>query len=415
MKMMTMTNTGKDDDDEEDDDMNIGFLFESYQPTIIKRFQWNIKKNKSKKKKRQQTVTTTCTTEESATTTTTTAAAISTATTAPDDNDNDSEIIVIAHVALHVVDDIPGSVQSGHYLWNGAPTLCDLFIYNQRHYQQQRHMPPPTSILELGCGCGLVSLTLLQIYSTTLERVVLTDHDPTVLQRARDNYELTTKQDWRSSYLKNGISSNSSSSSCSSSDNNNNNNNSSNNEQFQLSLAERLDEIDVSFELLEWGSSNKKNSQMKNDNIKNTKFDWIVGSDLIYCKEVVVPLFETVVQYLKMKRRPTNDDDDSDNFLDDNDGDSSTSNHSSGSGGRFYLSQSFVYDDETEEEINKVMEVYHVERIIHVDTLLSSSSSTTATPNTTEHQRIIELGEDVTTALEYDYDDGVRIQEFRFQ
>jgi len=43
----------------------------------------------------------------------------------------------------------------------------------------------------LGAGCALLSLTALQLWHDSLQCVVVTDHDPGALERAKDNRETT--------------------------------------------------------------------------------------------------------------------------------------------------------------------------------------------------------------------------------
>jgi predicted nicotinamide N-methyase len=64
----------------------------------------------------------------------------------------------IVKVALNVVDQVPGAVQSGHYLWPAAPTLA--------RYLLQLPLLQPTAVLELGAGCALASVTALQVFDS---------------------------------------------------------------------------------------------------------------------------------------------------------------------------------------------------------------------------------------------------------
>jgi predicted nicotinamide N-methyase len=107
--------------------------------------------------------------------------------------------------------------------------------------------PPPETALELGAGCGLVSLVALQVYD--LKQLVLTDHDPTTLQRAQLNYQATCRQ-----------------------------------------LAQRPETV-VAFELLTWGDEPAAKELLASESVK---FDLIFGSDLIYDASVVTPLLKTV-------------------------------------------------------------------------------------------------------------------------
>lgn len=200
-------------------------------------------------------------------------------------------------VALHVVDEDPGAVQSGHYLWPGAPALAE--------YLLQRCSLQPTAVLELGAGCALASITALQVFPT-VQYLVATDHDPGTLERAERNHDATLE------YL--------------------------GNERF----AERLLVVPVRFESLSWGDECGASEILQDLQTyqPNQKFDLVLGSDLIYDKDVVEPLF-TTVSLLMAK------------------------------GGTFLLSQSFVYDDATEDNIDRLCSIHGLTRTLITDNLFS--------------------------------------------
>jgi predicted nicotinamide N-methyase len=224
------------------------------------------------------------------------------------------------HIALKVVDDEPGAVQSGHYLWPAAHSLCEYLV--QKNNVSER----PTTILELGAGCALVSLVALQLYKDKLQCLVVTDHDPGTLERARDNHETTLEELYERAAT----------------------------EDEQLSIINELGSIPVKTESLEWGEEKdwKKlqeilkqcNHVEKEKASSSCFFDLILGSDLIYCLEVVEPLLLTASKLLS--------------------GD-----------GTFYLSQSFVYDMATEEEMDKVCQTFGLTREILVDDLSAQQKS----------------------------------------
>jgi predicted nicotinamide N-methyase len=89
------------------------------------------------------------------------------------------------YAALNVVDKDPGAVQSGHYLWPAAPALVKYLVSEKSSL---------SSIVKLGAGCALASLVALQLFSNTLSCVIVTDHDPGALQRARENCTSTLEQ-----------------------------------------------------------------------------------------------------------------------------------------------------------------------------------------------------------------------------
>ena len=200
-------------------------------------------------------------------------------------------------IALHVVDEDPGAVQSGHYLWPGAPALAE--------YLLQRSSLQPAAVLELGAGCALASITALQVFPS-IQYLVATDHDPGTLERAEGNHDATLE------YL--------------------------GDERF----AERLLIVPVRFHSLSWGDkvgASDLLSDLQNHQ-PNKKFDMVLGSDLIYDKDVVEPLFTTVS--LVMEK-----------------------------GGRFLLSQSFVYDDATEGLIERLCVIHGLIRTLISDNLSS--------------------------------------------
>lgn len=208
------------------------------------------------------------------------------------------------YLAISSIDDTPGAVQSGHYLWPGAPALA-------KHLVENETTARPVSIVELGAGCALASLVALQLFADSLNCVVVTDHDPGTLERAHENRDSTLErlQEKRCDYF-----------------------------------VEKVMSIPFLDESLTWGdeSDAKKLLDVLQTTTKTADalFDWVLGSDLIYCKQVVAPLLRAA-SFL-MKR---------------------------GDGCQFLLSQSFPYDDETEDEINATTQKNGLQRTILLDTL----------------------------------------------
>jgi predicted nicotinamide N-methyase len=204
-------------------------------------------------------------------------------------------------LALNVVDNEPGAVQSGHYLWPGALALGE--------YLLERSSLQPKTVLELGSGCALVSLTALQVFSS-IQYLVITDHDPGTLQRAKDNHNATLE------YLDDD------------------------------SLVRRILHVPTQFEIMVWGDLEAAMgiaSNLKHD-VSLEKFDLILGSDLIYDRDVVRPLLQTVSYMLEAN-------------------------------GIFLLSQSFIYDDTTERNIDELCSQLKLKRIIlHDDLCLDGGS-----------------------------------------
>jgi predicted nicotinamide N-methyase len=205
------------------------------------------------------------------------------------------------YVALNVVDKEPGAVQSGHYLWPAAPALA-------RHLMDEKSSL--SSIVELGAGCALASLVALQLFSNSLSCVIVTDHDPGTLQRARDNRTSTLEE------LQ---------------------------EKCGTAAVEKISSIPVLFEALSWGD--KDGAKQLLDLLKSTThmtkaFDWILGSDLIYCQEVVEPLLRTASLLLDKTMYS-----------------------------KFLLAQSFPFDDKTEQEIDTTCDKLGLQRTMLLDTL----------------------------------------------
>ena len=205
-------------------------------------------------------------------------------------------------VALSVVDDYPGALQSGHYLWPAAPALAQHLL---------NETSGPTSIVELGAGCALASLAALQLFAEgSLKCIVATDHDPGTLKRARDNRDSTLEE------LR---------------------------DRHGIEFAEKISSIPVLFESLSWGDKNGAKDLL--DSLQTTTdttkaFDLVLGSDLIYCEEVVEPLLMTA------------------SFLLDK-----------GESSKFLLSQSFGYDEKTEQAIDKTCKTLRLERTVLLDSL----------------------------------------------
>lgn len=199
-------------------------------------------------------------------------------------------------VNIEFIDDDPGAVQSGHYLWPASSALSqyivDQYCSISKQQQQQQFMLPSAhstqSMIELGAGCGLVSLVALQIF-TNIKYGVITDHDPGTLQRAKDNYEATFNDSMGAEYKKED---------------------------------RRIEFID-----LEWGDTKSANNLIQHSLSSASGFDLVLGSDLIYCREVVYPLLLTASCLMKSNSKNNNDS-------------------------KFLLSQSFSYDDDTEKEID---------------------------------------------------------------
>ena len=90
----------------------------------------------------------------------------------------------LLEVRLMCIDDDPGFVQSGHYIWPAASTMATfLAAHWDRDYPADASRPLPT-VVELGAGCGLAGLAAMHLGAS---EVVFTDHDPKTLDLIREN------------------------------------------------------------------------------------------------------------------------------------------------------------------------------------------------------------------------------------
>lgn len=291
---LSITQETSSERDSDDCYADVGFMFEGCQPSTLKRFQWVRPTNGEEKE------------------------------------DGTASVKPEVRIALHVVDEEPGALQSGHYLWPAAPMMAQ-FLVDLSHVSQWEK---PKNIMELGAGCALVSLTALQIMHESLHCIVITDHDPGTLERARDNYE-TTLEDLLES---------------------------TESDEEQLDCINGISSIPVLFESLAWGNNEDVAQRVAsaaaehsypllsliesvvslpvnpNYNMDRNIFDLMLGSDLIYCREVVEPLLQTVSYLMSTD-------------------------------GSFLLSQSSRFDDEIEQSIDEACQALNLERTILWDTL----------------------------------------------
>jgi len=235
------------------------------------------------------------------------------------------------HVALHVVDDEPGAVQSGHYLWPAAPALCEYLVKNAATIRTPAKLDGAEedllasgngklrSVVELGAGTALVAIVALQMFWKDLDCVFVTDHDPGTLEKAKNNHETTMEELYDQATT----------------------------EEDQSVVLNEISAVPFYFEELKWGvEAEIKRLQHKiHGRLETPQVDMIVGSDLIYCFENVDPLLLTVSKLLDRGQ------------------------------GVFLLSQSFAYDEETEQQIDLMSAKLGLERIVHADTLGSKGGS----------------------------------------
>jgi predicted nicotinamide N-methyase len=214
-------------------------------------------------------------------------------------------------ITLSIADDNPGAVISGHYLWPAAELLAKYLMTKETAWQ-------PGSVVELGAGCALASLAALQIWHGSLQCVVVTDHDPGTLERACDNHETTLQEVLDASASEDDLN----------------------------AAINNLVSIPVSFECLDWGSGKEQAEALdaireivqEHTTQNQIRFDMVLGSDLIYCFDIVEPLMTTAADLLAVT-------DDS----------------------VFVLTQSFLYEEATEEEIDRVCANLKLERSLISD------------------------------------------------
>lgn len=203
-------------------------------------------------------------------------------------------------ICLHVADEEPGNIQSGQYLWPAANLLAEYIVRNQESLAVE-------SVVELGCGCGLASLTSLQVWKETIQYLVMTDHDPNVLARARDNLETTIQRLIENADTDDELN----------------------------TLINSVASIPVDFESLEWGDVETGDSILRNGLLDHTErgtAHLVLGSDVVYCVQAVGPLLRSASQLMDPVK------------------------------GRFWLAQSMPYNTEIEAALNNISGVLGLKR-----------------------------------------------------
>ena len=163
-----------------------------------------------------------------------------------------------------LLNDLPGHVQSGQYLWPAAAFTGRFLLDNWSTLNAE-------TVVELGAGVGLAGLVASKLPGT--KGVVLTDYDHGSLQLLNDNVELNRS---------------------------------------------REDTCEIGVEFLEWGKTLKRvnncisSSKNSSDEISiinshddyefkkasssssiGETFSLVLGTDLLYCTEIVRPLFKS--------------------------------------------------------------------------------------------------------------------------
>jgi Lysine methyltransferase len=359
VRVVNHNNNNNDEDDSDDYFADVGFMFESQQPVRLEKFQWNIPE-RGNNIKEDIILRNDCGNDHSDD-------RIPTRTTKQ----------ATVQIALHVADDHPGAVQSGHYLWPAATMLSEYLIhhYNFSNDSNDNHpvndRPEINTVIELGAGCAMVSFVALQLWKETLQCICITDHDPSTLVRAQDNYETTMQLLFNNDTCLGNVKQNDDETALHGTGSADDDDDDDNCDEQLNDIINTITNIPVLFESLKWGDRNavekllyqtlperlplnilfpsekhrvtdNHNNQTLTTEKNHHHFDIVLGSDLIYCMEVVRPLFTTAVQLM---RSIENED-----------------SHS-----YFILAQSFVYDTSTENEIDDMCVEFQLHRKIVID------------------------------------------------
>lgn len=226
--------------------------------------------------------------------------------------DTDGEMDV--RISLYIIDDDPGHVQSGQYLW---PAALSLSSYLMQHWSEISTSPPVQHkspvIVELGSGVGMCGIFLAKYFellsskkseeSNSIEMpstILLTDYDPGCLDMLSDNIVLNSLED-----------------SC---------------HVCRVEWGKNLTSV---FEFTQLSISSQQTPLL------------VIGSDLLYCVSVVKPLFTSVKAMLSGVAVARNAPECLDKCQDDN-----TRSVSMGRG-LFILASSFDIGEEVQLEVTK--------------------------------------------------------------
>eukprot|EP00615_Pteridomonas_danica_P008387 CAMPEP_0114352912 /NCGR_PEP_ID=MMETSP0101-20121206/18287_1 /TAXON_ID=38822 ORGANISM="Pteridomonas danica, Strain PT" /NCGR_SAMPLE_ID=MMETSP0101 /ASSEMBLY_ACC=CAM_ASM_000211 /LENGTH=397 /DNA_ID=CAMNT_0001493521 /DNA_START=23 /DNA_END=1216 /DNA_ORIENTATION=+ len=150
-------------------------------------------------------------------------------------------------VKMMCIDDDPGAVQSGHYIWPAASALSNHILSSLS--DDEVASLGSANVIELGAGCGLSGITMAHLGAKS---VCFTDHDPRALDLIRDNLKL---QQFDS-------------------------HNSSNDQVCQLAWGEKY--------FKQWPNEVREVLNL------NDGYDYVLCSDVIYDHGVVEPLLWTI-------------------------------------------------------------------------------------------------------------------------
>jgi predicted nicotinamide N-methyase len=151
-------------------------------------------------------------------------------------------------VVVKTIGENPGHKQSGQYIWPASKALANYLLLEANNF-----LPPTTWIMiELGAGCGVAGISAAR-FVPSLRHVIFTDYDPGALILLEENMVLNEITNGKALWLEWGKDS--------------------------TELCELI--------------SDKKT---ENNNPSNLL---IIGADLIYCKDVVAHLLNTVQTLLR--------------------------------------------------------------------------------------------------------------------
>ena len=190
-----------------------------------------------------------------------------------------------------------GHVQSGQYLWPAAAFTGQYLVDNWDTLKAN-------TIVELGAGVGLAGLVASKLPGT--EIVVLTDYDHGSLQLLNDNIELNKSKDeickisvefleWgnKLKYEKEATNSDSTIDASSNDLKNGLVNDGSINQITDNHSSSSSYSASGSSRSSSTGSSSGSNDDSSRNNDKNGTFALVLGTDLLYCTEIVRPLFKS--------------------------------------------------------------------------------------------------------------------------
>lgn len=187
-------------------------------------------------------------------------------------------------IKIQHIDDHPGHVQSGLYLWPAAEYAC-------HHLARVWDEFKPQSMIELGAGCGLASLYASKLGG--LHTVILTDYDRGCMDLLQNNIDANEngRINMKVCEKESGLSLNSletiTTTSC----------------QLYCHVYKWGDDITPLLRLRQQSSdiidsSSSSSTSSSSSSSSSAKCDMILGTDLLYCVDVVSLLFRSVSQLL---------------------------------------------------------------------------------------------------------------------